>query len=37
MSSIVKLGIGHFLKLHGMKFFVIFVTLRGLNMKITFS
>ena len=37
MSSIVKLGFGQFLKCHGMKEGVTFVTLRRLKTKITFS
>jgi hypothetical protein len=34
---IVKLGVGQFLKCHGMKECVTFVTLRRLKMKNTFS
>jgi hypothetical protein len=37
MSSIVKHGVGQFLKHRGSKEFVIFVTLRWLKMKNTFS
>jgi hypothetical protein len=36
MSSIVKLGIGQFLRGHEMKECVTFVTLRRLKMKDTF-
>jgi hypothetical protein len=37
ISSMVKLGVGQFLKCHGMKECVTFVTLRRLKMKHTFS
>jgi hypothetical protein len=36
-SSIVKLGVGQFLKRHGMKECVTFVTLKMLKMKSIFS
>jgi hypothetical protein len=37
MSCIVKVSVGQFSKQHAMKEYITFMTLKGLNMKITLS